>query len=197
MVIFALLIFGFNKLMFRYKFNPLIFLWGTFVLLGLMLAITFGVNLILKVAVIPMFVLTGMQLVYVLKMISFSHILYDVRRIIESMENGTFDLLFNEKDVDKNTLAIVNKHKDKFEDYVSLSSFFYYVFLPTYCYQLEFPKIDNIRGLWTLKNMGMAALSSVVLLFILLEFTYPHIIELTEIITSDDKTFSKLYPQVS
>ena len=185
-----------HRLVFRRRFNPLIAFWGSFVLIVAILAATFLINLNLQVRYVPMFVLTGMQLCLTMKIISFAQMQLDIRRIIDAINDGTFEIRFNENDVDEKNFTIINKHKDDFSAYLTVKRFLYFMVLPTYCYQLDFPKIKSIRAIWTLKNIGKFVLGSVLCLFILLEFTYPALIQVNKALESD-ASFFIIYPLVS
>lgn len=70
-------------------------------------------------------------------------------------------------------MRIIEKHKDSFDKYLTVRSYAYYMLVPTYCYQLVFPKSKHIRILWFLqKSMQLLALS-LATLFIFLEYTFP------------------------
>ena len=185
-----------HKIVFRKKLNPLIALWGTFFIIFLILAFTFLVNLHLQVRYVPMFVLTGMQLCLSMKLISFAQVLLDVRRIIDSINDGTFEIKFNENNIDEKGFTLINKHKDNFAAFLTERSYLYYIMLPTYCYQLEFPRVKSIRKAFFFKNTLKFILGSIVCLFILLEFTYPALEQVT-VALETNASFFVIYPLVS
>ena len=96
--------------------------------------------------------------------------------------------------VNKN-LALIEKHKNAFDKFLTYRSFAYFVFVPTYCYQLVFPKTGKINVLWVIQKSVKLAILSLVSLFIFLQYTYPLITE-SPMHFAKPISFLRIYPYV-
>jgi len=70
-------------------------------------------------------------------------------------------------------MRIIEKYKGSFDKFLTVKSYTYYVIVPTYCYQLVFPKAKRIRFMWLAQKILQLLALSLATLFIFLEYTFP------------------------
>lgn len=55
----------------------------------------------------------------------------------------------------KNT-EIIRKNKDDITKLLDIKHYYYFIFAPTLCFQLSYPRNERIRKVWLLKRVGEA-----------------------------------------
>ena len=95
----------------------------------------------------------------------------------------------------KQNMKIIEEHKDAFDKYLTIKSFSYYVVVPTYCYQLEYPKSKGMRvGFFIQKSLQLLAIS-LMTLFLFLQYTYPLLTQ-SKMYFKRPLNFFEIYPYV-
>lgn len=94
-------------------------------------------------------------------------------------------------------LNIIKAHKDAFHKYLRVAPFFYYMVVPTFSYQLHFPKSPTFRYKYfahkVLQFIALCLISSL----IFLEYTFPMLTQSKEMFDKKNLSFFKIYPYVS
>lgn len=92
-------------------------------------------------------------------------------------------------------MKIIDTYVDSFDSFLTIKDFAYYSVVPTYCYQLVFPKTKRIRFMWLVqKSLKLIGLS-LVNLFIFLEYTLP-LLTLSTTYFRKPINFLEVYPYV-
>lgn len=98
-VAFLFVLLFFHRAGFKYKWNPKIALWGTAVIIGLMLLTNCILNYIVQLKYLTGFYIAGIHFSMCLKFFSFGHVLYEVHKVIRAINDGTFDKTYNTDDI--------------------------------------------------------------------------------------------------
>jgi hypothetical protein len=102
--------------------------------------------------------INGMNVTVLLKAISFSHVSHSIRVILEKMESNpnkilVYEELFQENQISKNNFLIVLKNKDSPTKMISIHHSLYYLFIPTFNFQLRYAKKAKINKFLLLKRI--------------------------------------------
>lgn len=97
----------------------------------------------------------------------------------------------------KQNLETIRKHKDDFNAFLTPKVFFYYLLIPTFCFQLHYPRTTRIRKLWLLKRVTEFVLLQLVQLFLLLEYVFPTLQKAPTVFLADKINFFAIFAYVS
>lgn len=89
-------------------------------------------------------------------MVSYSHVMHDVRNIIEYMkllvinhkDLAKWDEFFDPTEISSKNIDVIKEQMNHPENLVTLGNISYLFFAPTLCYQLEYPRTKEIRIYW-------------------------------------------------
>ena len=105
---------------------------------------------------VSMVLLIGMNITSILKLVSFFAVLNRTRDVLKTIsikkltEESRMQILAEEKISTSNFKLLMEK--PDLNDHLCLKEFTYYVFMPTLCYQLRFPRTETIRIGWLLRR---------------------------------------------
>ncbi len=127
-------------------------------------------------------------LVWLLKGISYSHVLHCVRFYIKVIKKEVeYDEDDFNREISGKNRKIIEKYLDNFGEFLTGKNFLYFIIAPTLCYQLHFPKMKKIRKIWLAKRILEIVVLQMVQLFIILEYHFPILQKAPEVIYKEPK----------
>ena len=141
-----------------------------YLILGLKLNMAMRLPFLLA-GLLNMGVLSGL-----LKMISYAHVLYNVRWLLQELQKCLDEparrrLL--EECASPSNAQILLENEHCFPRFLSLTALCYYLAAPTFCYQLRYPRSPTVRKLWLAQKVGELIALAVVVSFIVLHWLFP------------------------
>lgn len=115
-----------------------------------------------------MVMLIGMNITSILKLVSFFSVLGRTRTVLETIsdkkltEESRFEHFPEEQLSEANFRLLLEK--PNLDQHLSLKEFVYYIFMPTLCYQLRYPRTETIRIGWLLRRILEFLVSAMIFL---------------------------------
>lgn len=115
-----------------------------------------------------MVMLIGMNITSILKLVSFFSVLGRTRTVLEtlSQKKATEESrlqYFSEEQLSEANFRLLLEKPD-LEQHLSLKEFVYYIFMPSLCYQLRYPRTESIRIGWLLRRILEFVVSAMIFL---------------------------------
>ena len=137
------------KIMTETKFNLVLVLIHTLFLI-------FAVYLVNKFK-LP-FIICGIMnmytMLFLLKMISFCHVLSNIRFYSKCLKGEIkYEKLYLDKELSIANKEIIMKNIKDLSKIFNLKSFLYFLAAPTLCFQLSYPRTPKIRWIWLFKRI--------------------------------------------
>lgn len=113
--------------------------------------------------------LNMMALATTLKLISYFFVVAEVNAILEVINSKNLKLEdrerhFRDYRVSAENYQYLIERKEEFSSLVSLKSYTEFLFMPTLCFQLTYPRTDRIRPMFLFKNSVFFLISMMLLL---------------------------------
>jgi len=133
---------------------------------------------IFKPAPFPAFIYVLICISNILKLCSYLHVMHNLRNNIPNileLERKGKDVVaeLGEHIISKENLAIILKHKNDISQLVTLKDLIYFFSIPTFCFQLWYPRNPKIRWNFVAKRIGECILCWALFTFILNQYIRP------------------------
>lgn len=123
-----------------------------------------------------MFVLTN-TVICSGKLLSYFHCMRNIRLFIRKLESQKNDIdhqkLFQQNEINEDNLGILKDLIKYKRDPQNFKDFVYFLFAPTLCFQLHYPKTKRIRKFWLFKRVCEFFTALIMIIYISLQYIAP------------------------